>query len=99
MECLRALFPGEEGGRGVSPRSRRYGGGGLRAPKEVNVRTCPVCGAKKGETCFKLTDKSFRELQVTHLTAGKRRLAEARKAAAETPPSQRPMALDKTLDR
>lgn len=82
----------------MSPRPRRYRGGGLRAPKEVNVRTCPVCGAKRGETCFKLTDKSFRELTVTHTTNNRKRAAEARKAKP-TPPDFRPMVLDETYDR
>lgn len=82
----------------MSPRPRRYRGGGVRAPKETNVRTCPVCGAKKGQTCFKLTDRSFRELSVTH-TTNSRKQAAAKRAAQPTPPDLRPMVLDETYDR
>lgn len=81
----------------MSPRARRYGGGGLRAPKEVNTRTCHVCGAKKGETCFRLTSKSFLEMKVTHTTHNRKRAAEKR-AAKPTPPDFRPMVLDATYD-
>jgi hypothetical protein len=75
----------------MSPRSRRYGGGGLRAPKEVNTRKCHVCGAEKGDTCFVLTEKTFRELRETHRTAERKRAA---LLAAE---KNRPMVLDRTL--
>lgn len=37
-------------------------------PKEVNKRPCPVCKAKEGETCFRLTATSFIELNETHAT-------------------------------
>jgi hypothetical protein len=79
----------------VSPRPRRYGGGGLRAPKEVNKTKCPVCGAEKGDTCFVLTDRSFRELRVTHRSKERQRAAAQKKALSME--ADRPMALDRTL--
>lgn len=32
----------------------------------VNTRTCPECGAKPGQRCFVLTNRTFRELRETH---------------------------------
>jgi hypothetical protein len=84
----------------VSPRPRRYGGGGLRAPREVNKSKCHVCGAEKGDTCFVLTANSFRELSETHRTRERKKRAETRrKQARPTPPDFRPMVLDETYDR
>jgi hypothetical protein len=34
--------------------------------KQVNIRRCPVCGAKPGESCFVLTATRFIELNETH---------------------------------
>lgn len=88
----------------MSTGKRRYAPGASfrygkpRPPKEVNVRTCPVCGAKKGEVCFKLTSKAFFELPLTHTTYRRNRVA-AKGAAKPTPPDFRPMVLDETYDR
>lgn len=61
-----------------------------RAPREVNKKKCHVCGAEKGDTCFRLTEKSFIELRKTHRTQAR----EARVLQAER---DRPMVLDRTL--
>lgn len=50
-------------GNGVTRRARRP------KQKKVNLKTCPQCGAKPGQTCFVLTEKVFRELSETHTTA------------------------------
>lgn len=41
---------------------------GEKAKKQVNVRKCPKCGAKPGQTCFVLTADKFIELNETHTT-------------------------------
>lgn len=38
-----------------------------RSSKQVNNRPCPVCGAKRGQTCFVMTSARFIELKETHL--------------------------------
>jgi hypothetical protein len=46
----------------------------LTEPKELNAGTCPVCGAKQGQTCFILGGRSgrrFLELAKVHVPENK----------------------------
>jgi len=52
---------------------RRYNSGGVgkaipvkRDPKHVNLRKCKTCGAKRGQTCIRLTATRMIELTHTH---------------------------------
>jgi hypothetical protein len=67
------------------------------AVKELNTRRCPVCGAKKGQTCFVLTGTRFIELKTTHATQAREAGIPLPKQRVARPP-RTPMALDKTLD-
>lgn len=41
-----------------------------RPKGQVNIGTCPECGAKRGESCFTMTDTRFIELTKTHTGRG-----------------------------
>lgn len=56
---------------------------GEKAKKQVNVRKCPKCGAKPGQTCFVLTADEFIELNETHTTRTAKQSQEDREAAKQ----------------
>jgi hypothetical protein len=65
---------------------------GAKAKKQVNIRKCPKCGAKPGETCFVLTADKFIELNETHTPqTAQQNKAKATRASHQptTPPAQR----------
>lgn len=45
----------------------------VRPKGQVNTATCPQCGAKRGESCFSMTDTRFIELRETHTGRGARK--------------------------
>lgn len=53
---------GSSGNGSMVPEARPRG--------QVNTATCPECGAKRGESCFIMTDTRFVELSRTHTGRG-----------------------------
>lgn len=73
--------------------------------KQLNTHRCTVCGAKRGEPCFRLTATSFIELKTTHAsqimlqTEAQGALQPRRKRRQwDRSPDHQPMALDATYD-
>lgn len=56
-----------------------------RPTGQVNIGTCPECGARRGESCFVMTATRFVELKETH-TGRSARQGEVKSAPAPAEP-------------
>jgi hypothetical protein len=64
-------MPNKKYGPQIDLRRRNSSGVGKLVPagrtkQHVNLKTCKTCGAKAGQTCFRLTGRSFVEFNHTH---------------------------------
>ncbi|MEV7132146.1 hypothetical protein AB0N24_04575 [Arthrobacter sp. NPDC093128] len=79
-----AMSQADSNPRRTAKKSSRRRSGSGPSMKEKNRATCPVCGAKEGDSCFVLTDKVFRELSKTHTS--QQRVRGARQQTAKPVP-------------
>lgn len=59
----------------------------VRPKGQVNTGVCPECGAKRGESCFVMTETRFVELKETH-TGRSARQGEVKSAPAPAKPEE-----------